>query len=198
MTYSRKPMECVADGPIERCTNRNDPEVVSLRAKRDGRTVGRMDLYEGERAGELTVGVIEVEKAHRKQRVGTQLYEGAVREACRRGLALASDSMRSPFAEAFWRKQASKNRALCDGERGDAFYGEEAAFRAPLPQPVIEAGGSAKWPCRRFVVKTPCAVTSLEGGGSRARKRQRKAAARDARVEAAERAENARLKRRRR
>lgn len=170
MTYSCKPMTCVPDGPIERCTNANDPEVVSLRAKRDGRTVGRMDVYEGERRGELTVGIIDVERAHRKQRVGTQLYEGAVREACRRGLALASDSMRSPFAEAFWRKQQAKGRAFCDGTRGDAFSGDPDAPRAGLPRPELDADGDEHWPCRRFVVKAPCAVASLEGVKRRRRK----------------------------
>jgi len=164
MTYSRKPMSCIPDGPIDRCTNARDPDVVSLRAMRNGRIVGRMDVYEGDRHGELTVGVVEVEKAHRKQRVGTQLYEGAVREACRRKLTLASDTMRSPFAEAFWRKQQLKGRAFCSGQRADAFYGEEGADREGLPKPI-----GAHWPCRRFVVRTPCDVASLEGVKRRAR-----------------------------
>lgn len=147
-------------GSIVRCTNDYEPGVVSFRAKVDGRKVGRLDTYLNERDA-LTVGVIEVDKAYRRSRIGTRLYEAAAREACRQGKVLGSDSLRSPFAEAFWLKQIERGRARCVGSGGDTFE----AHRAPagLPQPTIGPGGKLTWPCFTFEVKAPCAVTSLEG-----------------------------------
>ena len=56
-------------------------------------------------------GVEHVYATRQRERIGTQLYEAAAREACRRGFPFMSDMERSPEADAFWRKQERKGRA---------------------------------------------------------------------------------------
>jgi GNAT superfamily N-acetyltransferase len=43
--------------------------------------------------------------------LATKLYEAAAQEACKRGAPLASDSVRFPGSDGFWRKQLRKGRA---------------------------------------------------------------------------------------
>lgn len=88
----------------------------------DGKFVGGIDLTPHQ--GHLTVGRVNVETPLRGEGAGTQLYEAALREACKAGLPLSSDSYRSAFAEAFWRKQARKGRAVCSckGDDGAEVY----------------------------------------------------------------------------
>jgi hypothetical protein len=57
---------------------------------------------------------------------GTKLYEAAFTEACLEGKLLVSDSMRSRYAEAFWRKQVRKGRAYC------LRAGRGVVYNAPL------------------------------------------------------------------
>lgn len=117
-----------------------------------------------QRGLDLIVTAIDVkDKADMRRRFGTRLYEFANELACKRGLRLASDSERSQFAEAFWRKQVGKGRAMCIAKGQAKFYMQPTASlspeeRARLPQPEGDS-----WPCKRYGVTKPCAVTSLEG-----------------------------------
>lgn len=72
---------------------------------------GQMKL--DEELDHLRVATVDVPPSHARRGLATQLYEAAFAEACRTNKLLVSDSMRSPFAEAFWRKQARKRRAYC-------------------------------------------------------------------------------------
>ena len=65
----------------------------------------------------------------RRAGVGTAMYELALQRSCKKRLLLRSDRERSPFIEAFWRKQASKGRARCL-TRNHA--GENNVWDAPL------------------------------------------------------------------
>lgn len=130
----------------------------------------------GREKPKLTIGYIEVKEEVRKGGVGTALYEAMLAEACSMGADLLSDDHRSPFAEAFWRKQARKERAVCiPGEGGteytvpmrelqrDLKAGKvtQAAFdemTKDLPVPI-----DGMWPCERFEITKPCDITSLRG-----------------------------------
>lgn len=82
----------------------------------------KAELPDGEQAGVVRVSIghetnsvtwSHVEPGYRMEKVGTALYETAAAEACKENKVLASDETRSSFSEAFWRKQAGKNRAVC-------------------------------------------------------------------------------------
>jgi hypothetical protein len=75
---------------------------------------------------------IEWIEAH-KRGVGTKLYELGFEAARRLGCTLASDTTRSPYAEAFWRKQERKGRAHCEAGGGR------------LPQPRVARSGEVFW-----------------------------------------------------
>lgn len=140
------------------------------------------------RAAGLVVASVQVKDARAYgKRLGTRLYEAAVEHACKLGKPLVSDHERSPFAEAFWRKQVGKGRANCLPEKGKGkFYANPAGpaldrevgperaaeLRKNLPQPATD-GTYEWWPCRRYGVTTPCEVQSLEGVRRRAKKRRR-------------------------
>lgn len=136
-----------------------------------------------------TVEHIEVHGGVRGQRrgLGTRLYEEALAEACRERRQLASDDVRSPFAEAFWRKQQAKGRAVCDSSHGKGQGGyysgplveliddrdnghiSEAEYdriRAALPKPEKDVDGPF-WVCPRYKVRTPC--RTAKGGLGRIR-----------------------------
>lgn len=49
----------------------------------------------------------------RRRGLMTRMYEVAAQDACDSGAVLVSDTERSAFAEAFWRKQKRKGRARC-------------------------------------------------------------------------------------
>lgn len=49
----------------------------------------------------------------RRKGLITRLYEVAAEDACHHGARLVSSIERSPFSEAFWRKQKRKGRARC-------------------------------------------------------------------------------------
>ena len=54
--------------------------------------------------------------------IGTKLYEAVAKKAGDLGCSLRSDSLRSVFSEAFWRKQQRKGRAMCGSHgRGDYY-----------------------------------------------------------------------------
>jgi len=136
--------------------------------------VGKVSLYRGDRR-DLVISYIVVNPEARTKRLGTSLYERALRLACKEKRVLASDETRSPFAEAFWRKQQKKNRAICEGKGGEV-YGtpirilrrsvlegkltQEAfdAILAKLPDPE-----GSYWPCGRYYIPNPCKTRSLKG-----------------------------------
>lgn len=142
-----------------------EDDVARITALVDGKRAGSLELYGDD--GGLVVGTIEVSDKHRRRGIGTALYEAAVELGCRARLPVMSDSMRSPFAEAFWRKQHAKGRAVCRGDGGSVFW--EPSYRAlpdevkaRLPKPQVYEGAE-QWPCTRFVISAPCATRSLEG-----------------------------------
>lgn len=63
--------------------------------------------------------------------LGTRLYERALRTACQvaGGDGLTSDTTRSVFSEAFWRKQHEKGRAICVGNGSQSSY-----YSSPLDE----------------------------------------------------------------
>lgn len=152
-----------------------------------------IEVYRGsERVGEATfrkqpegfvvVGV-DVDHTVRKQKLGTHLYRLGAIEACKQGSQLISDEKRSPFAEAFWRKQARGRRATCASKNTDRtanFYvapvaslvydlkqecreSEDAkkcvrdrltAILAKTPAPKTRREDLERyWPCRRYAMK---------------------------------------------
>ena len=135
---------------------------VELTARRNGREVGHAFLDTVK--GSIVVGEIEVEEAARRGGVGTRLYEAAVAVGCRAGLPVASDSMRSPYAEAFWRKQQNKGRAACVPGRGSV-YDQPTRGRSSdgLPIPGEDDAGDPAWQCERYIVRAPCDVRTLAG-----------------------------------
>jgi hypothetical protein len=114
------------------------------------------------RSGFLGVDFIEVyEQKLARCGVGTKLYEAALRQACERGLVLASDTSRTNASEGFWKKQARKGRADCvrkdfGGHRLDESF-----------SPTGE-----KWPCGRWAMKEAC-PTAFDLSGVRRRRKRR-------------------------
>jgi GNAT superfamily N-acetyltransferase len=124
-----------------------------------GSKIGEAELQE--RNGALVVGMIDVHSNALRRGVGTKLYEAMLEEACSRGMPLQSDHERSPYAEAFWRKQVAKGRAICGGEgRGkyvEPWKGDGTEPGLPRPDRELE------WPCRRYEIVAPCAHPELRG-----------------------------------
>lgn len=90
--------------------------------------------------GNMMVRRIDVAPGSQRQRVGTGLYERAAKVACKHyGAPLASDTDRSPRADAFWRKQEAKGRAKrVQTEKYGDFY------VLPCPAPRSLAGAQRK------------------------------------------------------
>lgn len=86
--------------------------IVELEVVENGVSRGAMQLNRRTN-GDYEVGIVEVQPGARRHGIGTKLYEGAALVACLQGTRLVSDTFRSVFAEAFWRKQAKKGRAVC-------------------------------------------------------------------------------------
>lgn len=144
------------------------------------RVVGEMTATQstplpGSDAPRFRVGQVEVDPDYRSLKIGTRLYEHMLQYACRKGGILASDTLRSPFAEAFWRKQAAKGRAVCgrpDHFQGDVYMTPLFELREKLPpdefMSIIERlpaplheGTRNYWPCQEYHVS--CSTTSLDG-----------------------------------
>lgn len=134
---------------------------IELVAHREGARVGHAFLEPID--GRLIVEEIEVADTARRAGVGTVLYEAAVAVGCRAGLQIASDSMRSQYAESFWRKQAGKGRATCEPGSGSYYDGPTKGIRrdAGLPIPNVDEDGGYEWTCKRYAVRAPCEVKSL-------------------------------------
>lgn len=71
----------------------------------------------------LKVASINTEAGVRRAGVGTAIYELALDQACERDMQLVSDAHRSEWAEAFWREQRAKGRAVCLNGNGKGKYG---------------------------------------------------------------------------
>jgi len=122
----------------------------------------------------LAVGFVAVAPKYREKRWGTRLYEEALRESCATGKPLSSDTQRSEFSEAFWRKQERKGRARCIGEGGaywakprydleDMLDNDEITasdyerMTRELPEPETTEEGNRYWPCLRHeMTQNPC------------------------------------------
>jgi len=175
------------DLTIERCESSIGGPTL-YRAKRNGRSIGVAEAYQD--GQNYVVGAIELDESEvQKKRTGTgtRLYEQVTRDACSMGLRLSSDTLRSHFAEAFWRKQQTKGRAVCTPGDGEVYVGPVAALKRKardgtiskeqyealtekLPRPDGAAPGKpGTWPCARYTVPRPCAHETLAG----VRKRKR-------------------------
>lgn len=160
-------------------------------AKYHGRLVGDAKVRESQTHG-LVVELIGVEDRDRRRGVGTALYEAALKLSCETGKPLASDHQRSPFAEAFWRKQVKKGRATChqrntekqenvwNGPLHDARYQAEEScerlYRNMAPEHADRCVASrmkkiedklpkpqgSAWPCKRFRLKPRKACLNVD------------------------------------
>lgn len=161
---------------LRRCEGGDKIEYEVLRKNAE---VAYLQLKKNEAKKALEVGYIQVDPEYRKHRLGTKLYEMALKEACKLRYEIESDSSRSAFAEAFWRKQVSKGRAECvmsDDPRtaGATVYTDpldELEMDDPneyervvdmLPKPQRDADGEY-WPCLFYSTTNACKTASLEG-----------------------------------
>lgn len=126
--------------------------------------------------GALMVGHSHVHPGFRRLRIGTALYEAVTDVGCRTGLPVRSDDTRSPFAEAFWRKQQGKGRARCMPGVGHFYEGPVKHLtpeeRSRLPEPERHAADPSIqfWPCQQYEITAPCSVPDLEGAQRRRRR----------------------------
>lgn len=99
------------------------PRNLTVHAFKDGVFAGEATFVK-ESFG-WVVGNIHVVSGSRGQKLGTEIYKVAASEACANNTTLFSGVLRSPFAEAFWRKQAGKGVAYCaqpNREKSPNFY----------------------------------------------------------------------------
>jgi len=158
-----------------------------IAAEFDGEFAGSVVAKPQHGDREIEVSSISVKPEHRRNRLGTRLYERALVWGCTQpGVhAISSDTIRSAFAEAFWRKQQAKGRAKCVGTGGDEYpdpiddlramvrdgemtRAEFDRIVAPLPKPV-----RGRWPCERFVIECANRPSSLDGVRRRRKKSKR-------------------------
>jgi len=167
-----------------------------IRSYFDGRRAGTVRLYDQD-DGTMKVGWSDTEQpayyrllypdTAMPAGLGTKLYERALRAACDVGgqQALVSDKTRSPFSEAFWRKQVRKGRASCVGDGSESSYydspmsyarshfrerfgrdfedtKEWQSFMDKLPEPE-EGGDGYHWPCDYYKIKCRNRPDSLAG-----------------------------------
>jgi GNAT superfamily N-acetyltransferase len=161
------------DLEIERCL---EDGVVSYTAHRgrDEVAVGSAEVY----GGKYLVTGIQVDAKAQRGGVGTRLYEQFASDACEAGLELASDVLRSHFAEAFWRKQEQKGRVKCAPGQGEVYKGPLASLKRRLADGRITreeferktkglpAGTGPEegfWPCANYVMARPCEHARLDG-----------------------------------
>lgn len=115
--------------------------------------------------------------------LGTKLYERALRATCDVAGSndLISDTVRSPFSEAFWRKQERKGRAECIGDGGRSRYFDaplrdaEDAFAARFGRGYKETKewkqfvsrlptpNGRRWPCDYYAIECQGRPDSLTG-----------------------------------
>lgn len=91
---------------------RHAGDKIQVSAYEATRLVGRVEVIKG--VSFPFVGSADVERSYRRKRLATRLYEMAARLVCERWeQPLRSGLVRSPEADAFWRKQYVKGRASC-------------------------------------------------------------------------------------
>jgi GNAT superfamily N-acetyltransferase len=170
---------------LTRCEDAYGMNFTVVDATGKQQSVAEVEVHKRTRQGRskdtLKVSYIEVDPSQRKTRVGTLLYDALLAEACERGMPLTSDTLRSHFAEAFWRKQRKKGRATCVRGGGGVFqvplrelqkerdtgkistkaYNETIA-RLPKPTKTDEYG-RPMWSCRRYEIDNTCDVETLAG-----------------------------------
>ncbi len=138
--------------------------------------VGALSVTVDTRSKHIIVGGVDVSEGKRRTGVGTALYEALLDVGCRMGFPIASDEMRSPYAEAFWRKQQAKGRARCNPGEGAVYIGPVRKLskeeRARLPMP--PGGYQDSWDCANYVIEEPCKVPTLEGTRRSPRRRPRR------------------------
>lgn len=131
---------------------------VRLRAIKDGKTVGVLELMDGmpwreKMKDSVYVGLVKVDTGYQRQGIATRLYEEAARIACADyGRPLFSDETRSANDQAFWRKQEAAGRAQkvslkgmpSDDEVGLLGHGYSYVFKLSCPAPASLAGLRAK------------------------------------------------------
>jgi SPP1 gp7 family putative phage head morphogenesis protein len=104
----------------------NTPSVVRVEGKNNyhkfeihsgGKKVGYLTTRAWPGQKELTVKQIHIDEQHRRKGLASTLHEEAFKFAKTKGLSYKSDSsqMRTPPAEAYWKKMVSKGRAKLEG-----------------------------------------------------------------------------------
>lgn len=116
-------MKCTQRGSFQICVNPGrgyftgqlNGSFMLTATDKTGRPVGELQLESSTSRGNTIARVASIDVIPSAQRsgVGTALYEEALAVSCAQGLRLISDFARSPYAEAFWRKQKKKQRAVC-------------------------------------------------------------------------------------
>ena len=85
-----------------------------LMAEINGEIVGHVIVSNERHVRHAEIYRIAIDKDMRRKRIGTALYEAAAQLSCQRfKKPLASDKVRSPMADQFWRKQVARGRAHC-------------------------------------------------------------------------------------
>lgn len=155
---------CLEDGVVNYTVHRGREEVA----------VGSAEVY----GDKYLVTGIQVAATAQRGGVGTKLYEQFASDACEAGLELASDVLRSHFAEAFWRKQEQKGRVKCAPGQGEVYKGPLASLKRRLADGRITreeferktkglpAGVGPEegfWPCANYIMQRPCSQTRLDG-----------------------------------
>ncbi len=110
--------------------HRNQSEGIIIRAMRHASglvsSIGQIVAYESRVDGEYVLQVenVFVSHLHLRQGVGTRLYELVAKDACRRGIGLASSARYglNQRSEGFWKKQARLGRVTIRGEGDRTFY----------------------------------------------------------------------------
>ena len=134
-------------------THGNQTNIAAYSA--DDEYLGEITL---ERLAGNALGIDDAFVVEQRRKVGTRLYEEALKEACSQGRDLQSDMVRSQLAEAFWRKQHRKGRAKCLPGRGVPV---ESLRASSVPQWQVDGEGPY-WPCRRWSIPfSRCPDTDL-------------------------------------
>lgn len=170
------------DLEIERCLEDGEVTYTATRGM-DEVAWGSAAPYQGH----YLVTGIQVADTSQRSGVGTRMYEQFAADACEAGLELASDVLRSHFAEAFWRKQEAKGRVVCRRGQGEVYKGPLASLKRRLsegritpeffervtkglPKPADAEGNY--WSCADYVMPRPCSQTRLDGVRKGQRKRR--------------------------
>jgi GNAT superfamily N-acetyltransferase len=151
------------DIDIEACLVGSEVHYVAHRGSRE-LAWGSAQVY----GKHYVVTGIQVDDAAQRTGIGTKMWEAFASDACAAGLPLASDELRSHFAEAFWRKQQAKGRVECRPGKGEVYVGPLASLKRRLKDgKITREAFEAKtkdlpvsdgkyWPCMRYELPRPC------------------------------------------